>query len=129
MAYRIALSTIFLILSIISSRFIRYRKYSKILFSFFAASIAINLQVASAYPSLELTPINNLVLRMLMSTVLVVISLIVLQRVSGDKPQDIFISKGNTRLGLILGLAGFFIFALVSIPLATYPVSGSGPEH
>jgi membrane protease YdiL (CAAX protease family) len=118
-AYRIALPTIFLMLSIISSRFIRYRMYSKILFSFFAASMAINLQVASAYPRLELSPIDDLVLRMLMSTGLVVISLIILQRVSGDKPHDIFISKGNTRLGLILGLAGFIIFALVSIPLAT----------
>ena len=124
MTYRLALSAIFLILTIISSGFIRYRKYSKILLSFFAASIAINLQVASAYPNLELTPINNLVLRMLMSTTLVVISLIVLQRVSGDNFHDIFISKGNTRLGLILGLAGFFIFALVSIPLATYQFQG-----
>lgn len=122
--YKLALSTIFLLFTIISSRFIRYRKYSKILFSFFAFSIAINLQVVSAYPRLELKPIDNSVLRMLMSTGLVVISLIILHRVSGDKPHDIFISKGNSRRGLILGLTGFFIFALVSIPLATFQFQG-----
>lgn len=123
-AYRIAISIIFLISTIGAKRSVGYKKYWKILFSFFAASVAINLQVASAYPSLDSTLIDNLVLRMLMSTVLVVISLIVLSRVSGDKLHDIFVSKGNIRLGLILGLAGFLVFALVSIPVATYLFQG-----
>jgi uncharacterized protein len=123
-AYRVGLMFVFLLTAVGASRSARYKKYAGIMFSFFAASVAINLQVLSAYPSIEATPIDNLVLRMLMSAVLVVVPLIVLSLASGDRLRDIFLGRGDVRLGLTIGLAGFALFALVSIPAAIYLFQG-----
>jgi uncharacterized protein len=57
---------------------------------------------------------------MLSSTVLVVVSIIVLTRVSGGSMYSIFLSKGRIKLGLVIGLVGFLVFAASSIPGANY---------
>ena len=61
---------------------------------------------------------------MLVSTSIIVSIIILLTRVSGNSLGSIFLKKGNIKLGLIIGLAGFSFFALTSIPAAQYLFQG-----
>jgi membrane protease YdiL (CAAX protease family) len=58
---------------------------------------------------------DGMVISMLSSSVLIVITIIILTRISGNNMASIFLKKGNIRLGLIIGLAGFSVFAVASI--------------
>lgn len=124
LTYRLAISTLFLVSSIWTTRTTKYREYGKILFAFFTGSIAINLQVLSGLPILDMAPIDALVLRMLLSAVLVTVPIMTLSFFSRDGLHGIFMNKGKVKLGLVLGLAGFLAFAFLSIPLATYLFQG-----
>ena len=118
------ISIVFLSSAIVAWKSERFKKYWKIFFAFFIASFAINIQVLSAYITIQTTAINSIVLSMLFSTVLVVISIIVLSLISGDSLPTIFIKKGDLKLGLISGLLGFFAFAILSIPVASFLFNG-----
>jgi membrane protease YdiL (CAAX protease family) len=122
--YRLLLSTIFLLSAIVSLKIERLKKYWKVFFAFFIASFAINAQALSAYINTSTPPVNGLAMSMLLSTVLVVIPIIVLSLISGDSPPTIFLQKGNLKQGIIIGLIAFFIFAIASIPVATYMFNG-----
>ncbi|BAI62275.1 hypothetical protein MCP_2203 [Methanocella paludicola SANAE] len=122
--YRLALSTIFILSAIVSLKVERLKKYWKIFFAFFVASFAINVQALSAYVNIPTTPINGLVLSMFLSTVLVVIPIIVLTLVSGDRLSTTFLQKGDLKQGIIIGIIAFSILAIVSIPIATYMFNG-----
>ena len=61
---------------------------------------------------------------MLFSSVLVVVTIIVLSLLSGDRLSTLFIQRGDLKLGLISGLVGFFAFAILSIPIATFMFNG-----
>lgn len=122
--YRISLSTVFLVASIILMRSEYYSRYWKAFFAFFVASIALNVQAISEYFDFRSTPINNAALAMLSSTLLVVISIVAISLVSGEKPAAIYLTKGNLKWGLLVGSIGFGVFALVSIPAATYLFQG-----
>ncbi len=122
--YRLCLSTTFLLFTIVSYKKDSLKKYWKIIFSFFIASFAINLQAASALLNLQTTPINNIVLSMVLSTILVVAPIIVMPLMSRDSCSTLFLEKGNIKLGLAAGLIGFSVFAAMSIPEATYLFQG-----
>ena len=122
--YRIALSGLFLIVSLISSKKEGYKRYWKVFFSFFIASFALNLQAISAFFNFQSTPINNIVLSMLSSMLLVVTPIIAISKVSGDNLSTIFLVKGRLKNGLLLGSIGFLAFVLVSIPAATFLFQG-----
>lgn len=92
--------------------------------AFFIASFAINLQVLSAYIDIQTTAVNSIVLSMLFSTVLVVISIIVLSLLFGDRLSAIFIQKGDLKSGLLIGIGGFLVFAVLSIPVASLLFNG-----
>ncbi|BAI60831.1 hypothetical protein MCP_0759 [Methanocella paludicola SANAE] len=116
--YRIMLSTVFLLAAIVSLKVERLKKYWKIFFAFFIASVAINAQVLSAYVNLPTTPVNGLVMSMLFSTVLVVIPIIALTLISGDRLPTIFLQKGDLKQGIIIiGLIAFFILRSRLSPL------------
>jgi membrane protease YdiL (CAAX protease family) len=121
LAYTIILSAIFLLTTI----FLRSRKslkcYWQIFFAFFIDSLAIFLDFLINTPSKTM---SGLVLDMLVSTSIIVGTIILLTRVSGNSFSSIFLKKGNIKLGLIFGLIGFFFFALTSIPAAQYLFQG-----
>jgi membrane protease YdiL (CAAX protease family) len=122
--YRVTLSTIFLILSLISSRRDNYREYWKVFFSFFIASFALNLQALSGFFNFQSAPVDNTALSMLSSTLLVTVPIAGFTLMSGDSLSAIFLAKGKVKRGLLVGSIGFIIFALVSIPAATYLFQG-----
>ena len=122
--YRIAISAAFLLLSLISSNRQNYKKYWKVFFSFFIASFALNLQAISAFFNYQSTPINNIVLSMMTSSLLVIIPIIVFSLVSGDGLTTLFLAKGRLKLGLVVGSIGFIAFTLVAIPAASFLFGG-----
>ncbi len=122
--YLIVLSVFFLTLTILFYKSERFKKYWPVLMAFFIASFALNLQSISGWLGFQSTSMNGLVLAMLSSTVLVVASIIILTRVSGGTMKSIFLAKGKLKLGLIVGIAGFLVFAVLSIPGANYLFMG-----
>ncbi len=117
LVYALILSSIFLLVTI----FLRTRKsvkcYWQIFFAFFIASLALFIDFLINMPS---DTMNTLVLDMLVSASIIVSTIILLTRISGNSFGSIFLKKGNIKLGLIFGLTGFFFFALTSIPAAQY---------
>ncbi|HEX4921036.1 MAG TPA: CPBP family intramembrane glutamic endopeptidase, partial [Candidatus Bathyarchaeia archaeon] len=122
--YRVTLSTAFLTLSLISNRRNASKKYCRVFFVFFIASLAINLQALSGFLNFPSTPVYNIALSMVSSTLLVTVPIIGLTLVSGEDLSSVFLAKGRLKFGLIVGLIGFTVFALVSIPAATFLFQG-----
>ena len=117
--YAAALSAIFLSASLILRK--QLQDYFQIFFAFFIASLAILFDLLVNIPANTET---SLALDMLASTSIVVGTILILSRVSGNRFGSIFLKKGNLKLGLILGFAGFFFFALTAIPAAQYLFQG-----
>ena len=121
LAYTITLSLIFLLTAILLRRHKILKSYWQIFFAFFIASLAIFFDFLINMPS---GTMSGLVLDMLVSTSIIVGTIILLTRLSGNTLSSIFLKKGNIKLGLIIGLIGFFFFALTSIPAAQYLFQG-----
>ena len=121
LAYALILAIIFLLAAVFLHKSKSLKSYWQILFAFFIASLAIFLDFLINLPS---NTMNGLVLDMAVSTAIVVSTIIILTRVSGNSFGSIFLNKGKIKLGLIIGLAGFFFFALTSIPAAQYLFQG-----
>jgi membrane protease YdiL (CAAX protease family) len=113
--YLAALTVVFFIVSI----FLRYRqslrRHWQIAFAFFIASSALLFDFLVNFPS---KTTNGLLLDMLVSALIIVSVIILLTKASGDDFSSIFLKKGNIKLGVIVGIAGFLVFALASIPLS-----------
>ena len=121
LAYVIILSFVFLLSSILLRSRESLKDYWQVFFAFFIASLAIFFDFLINIPS---ETMNGIVLDMLVSTSIIVSTVILLTRISGIALSSIFLKKGNIRLGIIVGLTGFFIFASTSIPAAEYLFQG-----
>jgi membrane protease YdiL (CAAX protease family) len=121
LAYALILATIFLLAAVFLHRSKFLKSYWQILFAFFIASLAIFLDFLINLPS---NTMNELVLDMAVSTAIIVSTIIILTRVIGNSFGSLFLNRGKIKLGFIVGLAGFFFFALTSIPAAQYLFQG-----
>jgi membrane protease YdiL (CAAX protease family) len=121
LAYALILATVFLFVAVFLRRNKSLNSYWQIFLAFFIASLAIFFDFLINLPS---STKNGLVLDMAVSTAIIVSTIIVFTRVSGNSLGSIFLNKGKIKLGLIVGLAGFFFFALTSIPAAQYLFQG-----
>ncbi len=121
LAYTLILSSMFLLISIFLRTSKSVKCYWQIFFAFFVASLAMFFDFLINMPS---DTMSGLVLDMLVSTSIIAGTIIILTRVSGNSFSSIFLKKGNIKLGLIMGLIGFFFFALTSIPAAEYLFQG-----
>lgn len=122
--YRLALSAVFLVLSLASSRRDEYKAYGKAFFAFFIASSALSLQALSGLFRFPFAPVDSLALSMVSSTLLVVLPILALTAASGESISGMFLARGRLGLGLLVGSIGFAAFALVSIPAATIMFQG-----
>jgi uncharacterized protein len=121
LAYALILATIFLLTAFLLHKSKSLKSYWQIFFAFFIASLAIFFDFLINLPS---NTMNGLVLDMVVSTAIIASTIIILTRVSGNSLDSIFLNKGKIKFGLIVGLAGFFFFALTSIPAAQYLFQG-----
>ena len=119
--YTIALSLIFLAISIFLHSRQSLKNYWQILFSFFIASLALFFDFLVNIPS---NTMNGFLIDMLVSASIVVSVIILFTKISGNSLGSIFLNKGNIKLGIIVGFIGFFIFAITAIPVATYMFQG-----
>jgi uncharacterized protein len=119
--YTLVLAAIFLSITIFLRSQKSIRCYWQAFFAFFIASSALLFDFLINMPSNTMT---GLALDMLVSTLIIVSTIILLTIISGNSLGSIYLKKGNLRLGLIIGLAGFFFFALTSIPAAEYLFQG-----
>ena len=119
--YTIALSLIFLLISIFLHSRQSLRNYWQILFSFFIASLALFFDFIVNIPS---NTMNGFLLDMIVSASIVVSVIILFTKISGNSLGSIFLKKGNSKLGVVVGLIGFFIFAITAIPVAEYMFQG-----
>jgi len=126
---RIGLIIAFLTTALLIRRSERLKKYWLVFFAFFAAAFALSLDLYLSHWSLRLlsldinTPAGYAVDK-LESTFLIVISIIVLTKVSGSDMASIYLKKGNLKLGLVIGIVVFLVIAAVSIPWAEWQFQG-----
>jgi uncharacterized protein len=121
LAYTIALSFIFLGISIFLRSRQSLKNYWQILFSFFIASLALFFDFLVNIPADTMT---GFLLDMLVSASILVSVIILLTKISGNSLGSIFLKRGNIKLGIIVGFIGFFIFAITAIPVAEYMFQG-----
>jgi membrane protease YdiL (CAAX protease family) len=119
--YSLALSLVFLAISVFLRSHRSFKQYWQILFAFFIASLALSLDFLVNIPA---NTTNGFLLDMLVSASIIAGIIILFTKISGNSLGSIFLKKGNLRLGIIVGLIGFFIFALTAIPVAQYMFNG-----
>jgi membrane protease YdiL (CAAX protease family) len=122
---RIALMLVLLGSSLLLRRSDRLRKYWLVIFAFFIASSAqaLDYYLSGWLPGLLGLGIESpagIAVDKLESTLLIVIPILVLTRLSGNNMGSIYLQKGNLRLGLIIGLSVFVVIAALSIPWAQW---------
>ena len=89
--YFIALPLIFLIFSILIYRNTQLSKFFPVFFAFFIASLVFFLQM----PWASGTTIENIVFNILVSTLIIVVPIILLTKISNNDISSLFIQKGT----------------------------------
>ncbi len=122
---RIALILVLLGSSLLLRRSDRLRKYWLVIFAFFIASLAQALDYylsgwLASLLGLDMKSPAGIAVDKLESTLLIVLAIVLLTRLSGNNMGSIYLQKGNLRLGLAIGLPVFFVVAALSIPWAQW---------
>jgi len=122
---RIALVLALLGSSLLLRRSDRLSKYWPVIFAFFiaASAQALDYYLSGWLPSLlglDMQSPAGIAADKLESTLLIVLPIVLLTRLSGNNMSSIYLQKGNLRLGLIIGLTVFIVVAALSIPWAQW---------
>jgi membrane protease YdiL (CAAX protease family) len=122
---RIALVLVLLGSSLLLRRSQRLTKYWPVIFAFFIASSAQALDycLSGWLPGLLGLAIGSpagIAVDKLESTILIVLPIIVLTKLSGNNTGSVYLQKGNLRLGLTIGLPVFIVVAALSVPWAQW---------
>ena len=131
-AYSLGLAAVFLAVAVLFKRSERFVRYWRIAYAFFVAS-AVNLVsvVFAGYNTriahllgVPLETTQGLAIGKLYDALLVIITILVLTRLSGADLGSLFLKKGNLRLGLGIGALVLFNF-LTSALIFYAPAYGS----
>jgi len=122
--YMIGLPALFLLSGVLIHRNKSLRKHFHVFYAFFIASFACSLQhivVGGVFGSSEIMPsaVDGIVFHKLLSTLLVVISIVLLTKISGNHMASIYLKEGKLRLGLAIGLATLVFFLVTSVQAST----------
>jgi membrane protease YdiL (CAAX protease family) len=122
---RTVLILAFLIASLLLRRYARSKKYWLVFFAFFIASLAQALDYYFSDWSLGLLGLDvkspaGIAMDKLESSFIIVVSIVILTRISGTPLASIYLQKGNLKPGLIIGAVVFIIVAAISIPWAKW---------
>jgi membrane protease YdiL (CAAX protease family) len=103
----------------------RLSRYWLVIFAFFIASSAqaLDYYLSGWLPNLLGLDIGSpagIAMDKLESTLLIVIPIILLARLSGNNMASLYLQKGNLKLGLIIGLSVFVVVAALPIPWAQW---------
>jgi len=127
---KLSLITAFLASAVLLYRSRRLDKYWKVFFAFFTGSTAIFLGLHSSKLglrifNLEINTLNGITLSKLLEDLVIIFIIIALIKISRDDMDSVYISKGNLKLGLIIGLVTFLGLFLLSALITTQNISFS----
>jgi uncharacterized protein len=115
----------FLVVALLARRSQRFEKYWQVLFACFIASLAtsIDYYLPSRDWLLQLFHISiktpaGIAIDKLDSSIIIIVSVILLTKISGSNLSSIYLKKGNLKKGLIIGLIAFFVAIAGSIPVS-----------
>ena len=122
---RMALILTLLGSSLLLRRSDRLRKYWPVIFAFFIASFAqaLDYYLSGWLPGLlglDMQSPAGIAMDKLESTLLILLPIVLLSRLSGNSMGSIYLQKGNIKLGLVVGLTVFIVVAALSIPWAQW---------
>lgn len=131
-AVKIVLPLLLLIATAAGGRVERLRRWRKVLLGFLAASTAFLVSHWAAGPLLGLTGMSTdsvagLALAKLFDALPIVVTVLVVARLGGLSPADLFIRKGRVKAWLIVGLVSFAAFTVIFLLQAGE--SGIGAER
>ncbi len=125
---RISVLVIFIVATFALRRRIANKNYFLIGLAFSIATLVVFLDylLYSNWSTLGITGsrIDQYVLAKVLSTILIVVPILILTKVSGQKMTSLYLSKGNLKLGLAIGIILFTLFLATSIPAATLLYGG-----
>lgn len=121
---RIGAVLLLLAAALLARRSRRFEKYWRILFALFTLIVAISLARIFGIHLIKHLGVNDAApigwaLPKLNECFVVVCVIVVFTLLSGNSLGSIYIQKGNLKLGLIIGLAAFFVFAAGAVPMAS----------
>ncbi len=126
--YRIIVLAVFLAITLLLRGKTLAKRYFFVSFAFFTAQLVVTLDylLYSNWSVLGFggSRMDQYVLAKVISTVLIVVPIIALTKLVGQKLSSIFLTRGRLKLGLLVGLALFFFFFATSIPVATFLYGG-----
>ena len=113
--YKIVIPLTFLVISLLLYRSERFHRFWNLFFAFFiGATSFLVVWIVSFFYSIQNTTVEGLALNKLIETILIVIPILVLIKLSGDDMDSILLKRGNPKLGLIIGVGGFIVFLVLS---------------
>ncbi|MCJ7694696.1 MAG: CPBP family intramembrane metalloprotease [Anaerolineaceae bacterium] len=121
---KIGVSGFLLLLALLARKSNRFQKYWQVLFALFILTVTVSLDLVFGKHLFDYLRMNDLnpagwALPKLNELFVVVSTVIIFTLVSGNSLGSIYIQKGNLKLGLIIGLIAFTIFAVAAVPMAT----------
>lgn len=121
---KIGVGLLLLILALLVRRGRRFEKYWKILFALFILTVAFSLERIFGIYLIKYLGVTDSTpagwaLPKLNECFVAVSVIVIFTLLSGDSLGSIYIQKGNLKLGLIIGLVAFSIFAAGAIPMAS----------
>jgi len=122
---RIIMIAGFLVAALLARRSQRFEKYWQILFACFIASLAtaIDYYLPSRDWLLQFLNISiktpaGIAIDKLDSSIIIIVSVILLTKISGSKLSSIYLKKGNLKKGILIGLIAFCVAVAGSIPVS-----------
>ncbi len=121
---KIGLMILFLTFSILLYRNKHLEKYWRVFFAFFVASVAIFLSLYLSnlglrILNLKINTLNGITIDKLLEDLVIIVCIMTLIKISRDDRASIYMTKGNLRLGLIIGVISFSGLFLVTLFLTS----------
>jgi membrane protease YdiL (CAAX protease family) len=114
--YFICISVIFFVFSSYVRRNDRFKNYFPVFFAFFIASFVSFLDnLATLFGWFSNSTVEDAILGILVSTILIVIPIILLTKISGFELSSLYLQKGKLWIGLGIGLGIFFFLLAITL--------------
>ncbi len=123
--YELGLATALGLAFFAASKIHGMARLKTVMFAFFAASVAYSSTYILAHPySLDST-VEGIAYQKVIDTVAVVVPIVVLVLASGARLDSVMLRKGRLKLGVVVGVAAFLVFALSSVQVSALLFYGS----
>ena len=112
--FRICITAAFLLIALWLRKNEQRSKYFQVTFAFFIISLVTLLNSLLPFPGSSSDPtVKGHLLHQIFSTLVIVIPIVLLTKLSGNSMDSIYLQKGRLRLGLLIGLVPFLFFVIL----------------